>query len=738
MSKVLQLATTGPGSSGTAGRSLNAAGPLLESAGRKIQQLHLDRLAVVYVRQSTQKQVLENRESTELQYALARRAQAYGWPEDRVLIIDDDLGQSGRTAENRLGFQRLLAEVGLNHVGLVLGIEMSRLARSCKDWYQLLELCALFDALLADQDGLYDPSDYNDRLLLGLKGTMSEAELHILRNRMQEGLRNKARRGDLFLRLPVGYVFGPSGEVTLDPDEQTRALVRLLFDKFDAIGTGRGVSQYLRRQQIQFPFVSYAGPNKGQVVWRLPSAATVYSILHHPFYAGAYAYGRRQVDPRRKLPGQPHSGRISFSMPDWEVLLRDRLPAYITWEKYLANQELLSQNQSLPGTRGAPRQGATLLSGLIRCGVCDWRMQVVYHTISGVATYHCPSLDRDGDHTQCQNVAAHALDDLVSRLVLKAVEPASLSLSLRAAEDLERERERQHGQWHQQLERAQYHVQRAKRQYDAVDPDNRLVARELEKQWEQAMRDQRRVQEQVDRLQTEQPAQLSAAEREQILTLASDLPALWNASGVTPADRQMVIRCLVERIVVKVQGNTEFVDVEVHWTGGFVSCHETRRPVGRYDLLRDYDRLKARLIELRREGKTKQQIAEHLNREGFYPPRQDHPFTAPMVCTLLCRWGLSSARADSIASAHILRPHESWLQELSRELRIPHSVLAKWCCRGWVHARKVMITRCRWIVWADDAEKQRLRQLHATRRLGPTRRYPPELTNLGPRPDDNG
>ena len=713
------------------------AGCVIVDGSRKIQTKHLDRLAVVYVRQSTAKQVLENRESTALQYGLAQRAKAYGWPEDRVLIIDDDLGQSGRTAENRLGFQRLLAEVGLDHVGLVLGIEMSRLARSCKDWYQLLELCAVFNALLADQDGLYDPSDYNDRLLLGLKGTMSEAELHILKNRMHLGLRNKALRGELLTRLPPGFVFDSEGEVKLDPDEQTRSLIEMIFDKFDELGTGRGVSQYLRRHHIRLPFIGYTKPNKGQVEWREPSVATLYAILRHPNYAGAYVYGRRQMDLRRKALGQPASGRISRSPDEWLVLLKDRLPAYISWDRFLANQQRLSDNCSQPNTPGVPRGGPTLCSGLVRCGRCGWRMRVLYHAYSNHPTYHCHSQETDGDYTQCQNIAAGVVDELISRQVLQAVEPAALALSLQAAEDIERERQRVQRHAQQELERSQYRAQRAKRQYDAVDPENRLVARELESQWELSIRDQRRAQEQLDRLRVDLPEKLSAEERQQIERLAHDLPTLWNDPNVTPEDRQVVIRALIELVVINVQGRSEFTDITIHWAGGFQSHHEIRRPVGQYTQLRDYDRLKQRITDLRLAGKSKREIAEHLNREGFYPPRQAHQFSEIIVGAILIRIGLVGERVDSVANAHLLQANEYWMRDLAHELNIPQPRLSSWCRRRWIRARKVTITRARWIIWADEDEKRRLRNLYRARRLGPTRHYTPELTCPKTKPDNN-
>jgi DNA invertase Pin-like site-specific DNA recombinase len=360
----------------------------------KVHPRHLERLAVVYVRQSTVQQVLEHRESTALQYALQARAVQWGWPPDRVLLIDEDLGCSGASAEGRAGFQRLLAEVSLGHVGVVLGIEMSRLARSCRDWHQLLELCALFDTLLADADGLYDPRNYNDRLLLGLKGTISEAELHVLRQRMHEGRLNKARRGELFNHPPMGYVRTPGGELALDPDQQAQSVMRLIFEKFDELGTLNALLRYLVRQQIRLPVRPHFGAERGQLQWRRPNRQTLRNVLHHPIYAGAYTWGRRPTDPRCKVPGRTGTGRKVAAAEACQVLLKDRCPAYITWQQYEANRRRLAENQNRADAKGAPRQGPSLLAGLLKCGQCGRRMTVQYSGGSNGLRYCCTRTTR--------------------------------------------------------------------------------------------------------------------------------------------------------------------------------------------------------------------------------------------------------------------------------------------------------------------------------------------------------
>src|SRR5438067_3540779 len=400
----------------------NPRGGALRS--EKVMPWHRDRLAVVYVRQSTAQQVLDHQESSRLQYGLVDRAQALGWAADRVPVIDEDLGRSGTRADERAGFQRLVSEVSLDHVGLILGLEMSRLARSNKDWYQLLELCAWFRTLSADLDGVYDPVQYNDRLLLGLKGTLSEAELHVLKQRMHEGRRNEARRGELRFALPIGYVWGPDGAIRFDPDEQVQAVVRLVFRQFAELGTLHGVLRYLADHQIQLGVRVREGPGKGDLVWRRPNRMTLQLLLKHPLYAGAYVYGRRQADPRRRRAGQTRSGRVVMAREDWLAFVPDQAPAYIAWEQYERNQAQLAANRARTESRGAVRSGRALLAGLVRCGRCGPRLIVRYESARADPTYVCARHASDYGAPHCPQVPASPLDAFVSRHVLAALEPA--------------------------------------------------------------------------------------------------------------------------------------------------------------------------------------------------------------------------------------------------------------------------------------------------------------------------
>lgn len=677
----------------------------------KVGASHLDRLALVYVRQSTIQQVERHQESTRLQYNLVERAVQLGWSPQQVQVIDDDLGKSGATAEGRPGFQRLVAEVSLNHVGIVLGLEMSRLARSCRDWHQLLEVCAVFGTLIGDLDGVYDPTIYNDRLLLGLKGTMSEAELHVIKQRMLQGKLAKARRGELGMLLPMGYMRRPSGEVVKDPDEQAQITIVLVFEQFERLGTLAGVLRYLVTHDVRMPYRVASGPSKGELEWRRPNRVTLSNLLHNPTYAGAYVYGRRPTDPRRKQPGRPSTGRTVAKPDEWEVLLKDQLPAYISWEQYERNIRQLEANTA--SAAGVTRKGPSLLSGLLICGRCGLRMTVQYTNDGDGLRYSCNRMAVDYGEPLCQSLTGNQLDELASKLVLRAMEPASLEVSLKVAEDVESERARLHSHWEKRLERAHYETERAFRQYNAAEPENRLVARSLERRWEKALADEEALKTEYTRYISSQPPTLSIQEREAIRELASDIPTLWHAPTTTTAERQTIIRQLVERVVVMVQGESEKVDVEVHWAGGHRTGTTMVRRVARLDQLSYYDDLLGRVAALHEEGKQASEIAAQLNVEGWRPAKRRQTFNVAMVRTLLSRQGLTrrTCRRTSQGPARTGRPQDEWtLRDLARELNMPEVTLYSWLRKGVLDARRDETDpRSVWLVRADADELERLR-----------------------------
>jgi DNA invertase Pin-like site-specific DNA recombinase len=631
-------------------------------AGIRRQNLsrHLERLAVVYVRQSTPQQVLDHQESTQVQYGLVRRAIELGWSEARVLVIDDDLGQSGATAEGRQGFQRLVAEVGLDHVGLVLGVDMSRLARSSKDWHQLLAMCALCGTLIADLDGIYDPSQYNDRLLFGLKGTMSEAELHILKQRMHQGKLQKARRGELRFSLPIGSVRDATDEISVDPDAHVQHVVRLLFRKFDEIGTLHGLLRYLVQQGIALGVRVRTGPAQGGLEWRRPNRMTLQNVLKNPMDAGAYTYGRRQGDGRNKQPGRPRTGRVTRLRPDYHVLIHNHHPADITWEHYERTLSRLEATRAHADTLGAVRDGASLLAGLVRCGTCGHRMQVRYGGPANAHGYVCNRLAADSGDTLCGYLPGASLDPFVSQWVLTALEPATLTLSLEATTRLEQERQEMDQLWQQRLERAEYEAERAARHSRLVAPENRLVARQLAKDWEERLTAHRQLQEDYQRFVHTQPHILSPAEREAIEQLAHTIPALWEAATTTMADRKEIVRQIIQRVVITPEGKSERVQVTIEWFGGYTTSGIVIRPINRLENLRRYPELCERLETLSAQGCRTSEITHVLAQAGFRSPRQAQPFTQQTVRELRQRLGLRQARPRPRPP---VSQHEWWLSE---------------------------------------------------------------------------
>jgi len=669
-----------------------------------------------------------NKESAEVQAGFRHRAIGWGWPADRVIVVTDDQAQSGTTAQGRRGFQWLLTEVNLDHVGIILGFQVSRLSRANSDWYHLLERCVVFHTLLADQDGIYDPTLYNDRLLLGLKGTMSEAELHFMQQRLYHGRLNKARRGALFTKVPIGYVRISGDGIALDPDEQVQHVVRLIFDKFDELGSVGAVLRYLVRYDIKLGVRVQNRPDAGRLDWHPALRSTLNTLLLRPIYAGCYVFGFSRGEPRRKKPGVPHSGRVRVEPLNWEVMIPDKVPAYITWERFLANQKRLAANRCLPTARGVPRSGSSLLSGLVYCGRCGRRMQVAYHTKTEPVRYWCNTRSAAYAEPTCQSLAGGPLEALVTEEVLQALEPAKLELSFQAVADLDRERQRLDEHWQQRLERAQIETQRAARQYNAVEPEDRLVARELERRWEQALREQRGLEEQYDRFLADTPRKPMASERQRIEEWSADLPGLWHAPSTTIQDRKTIVRCLVERIIVAVRGQSEWVDVTIRWAGGLETQYEVCRPVKKYEQLSKFKALRDRTVELRRTGATADKIAECLNQEGFHPPRGATRFHGHTIHQFLSRLGISVSGMTSRIKPEDLRRHEWRLSDLARELGMPINTLRTWRYRGWVLGRKSGEIRGAWILWADTNELKRLHRLRAWHRGGYNQTRPTSLT----------
>ena len=545
---------------------------------------------------------------------------------------------------------------------------------------------------------------------------MSEAELYLIRQRMLSGKLAKAERGELAVPLPIGYARRPSGEVILDPDEQAQHVVRLVFGAFRRLGTLNSVLRYLVGREVQLPVRVHSGPVKGELEWRRPTRETLQNMLHNPAYAGYYAYGRRQVEPRRKIPGRPDTGRVVKDSGEWLVLLPGRLPAYITPEEYEANVARMAANRQTAAAPGAPRDGSALLSGLLRCGRCGGhRMTVSYHDASARSAYGytCGFYQVNyGTGGRCQHISGAALDDYVAGRVLDAVAPAALEVSMAAAVQAEDERATLDKLWRQRLERAHYAASRARRQYQLAEPENRLVARQLEADWEAALAETARLEADYQRFAEEQPTALTAAERAAIQALAADIPQVWHAPTTTHADRKELLRILIEDITVAVAGNSELVDVTITWAGGPQTTGQAVRPVARLDQLSYYPALLARVTELAEAGQNNPQIAEVLNAEGFRPPKRTSRFTGGQVRTLITQRGIRSQRKGRPAVLTSLPPGQWSVPGLAAELGMPTATIYNWIYRGWVTARHAPGSK-NWIITANAAQMQQLRERRA-------------------------
>ncbi len=496
----------------------------------KILPAHRERLALIYVRQSTLTQVRYHTGSTARQYDLTERAVALGWSRDQIRVVDQDQAHSGATAIGRDGFQWLVAEVGLGHAGAVFSLEASRLARSCSDWYRLLEICALTNTLVIDEEGVYDPTDYNDRLLLGFKGAMSEAELHWLRQRMQGGTLAKAQQGQLRFPLPMGLVHDPLGHIVLDPDEQVQHAVRLIFTLFEHHGSAMAVLRHFSSEGLRFPRRCREPGRQGELSWEPLQHGRVLSILHNPLYAGAYVFGRRQQTRVQSADGLAVKVQVhQRKRADWPIVLKEAHPGYISWDQFLRNQARLDSNRTcrFDEQPGAVREGGALLQGIVICGKCGRRMQVKYLADGVTPGYECNVAHLHLGVNRCQSVRGDGVDAAVAASFLEALQPAHLEVSLAALDQVEAHAREVDRQWQLQVERARYEADLARRRFMAVEPENRLVARTLEREWNAKLQE-------VDRLEreyAERPrpylAPLSAEERQRIVALAQDVPALW-------------------------------------------------------------------------------------------------------------------------------------------------------------------------------------------------------------------
>ena len=667
----------------------------------QITERQRSRLALVYVRQSSLHQVLHHQESQRRQRHFVERATQLGWAPDRVQIVDDDLGQSGSRSGERLGFQEMVSRTALGKIGLILAVEVSRLARSNRDWYHLLDVCAITGTLIGDEEALYDPNSYNDRLLLGLKGTMSEAELHLIRQRLVEATRAKARRGELRRKLPPGYQWDELGRVQKDPDEQVRGALARVFETFARVGTVHQTHLYLVEERIEVP-VRAAG---GKLVWRLPTYPHLRRLLTNPVYAGAYIYGRRQVEESLDEGFKPRKRVKEVKPEQWHALLKNHHEGYISWEQYERNRQRIRENHTPPEGAGPPREGACLLQGLVLCGRCGRSMRIRYGKVEGQARFCCTKAREQSGAPVCQSFGAGRLERAVEELLLASLAPLGMEAMVRTAQLHAQDNQTQRAQWEQQIERARYEVQLAQRQYEAVDPQNRLVARELERRFEQALAKLETVTANATARLQRLEAPLSQAEAQQLKAYAAEVGQLWRAPGTRAQERKRITRCLLERVVVLAAPGAERLQAQVHWKGGEQTQIEVARgKTGLHRYVSDPE-----LVELVRtlaREFSDDQIARILSRKRLQTPK-GHAFKPYHVSNVRHSYGIAKGPCIPVQAEDVYTAEEA-----AELLGVHRSTVTRWVEVGLLRGRQIT-DAAPWRIQVRPADVARLKPTDA-------------------------
>ena len=638
----------------------------------KVQADHLRRDAYLYIRQSTLRQVVEHAESTQRQYGLRQRAVALGWPADRVTVIDEDQGQSAAGTVDRAGFQRLVGEVGTGRAGIVMGLEVSRLARSSTEWHRLLEICALTNTLILDEDGIYDPAHFNDRLLLGLKGTMSEAELHVLRARLRGGVQNKARRGELKMLLPTGLVYDAADRVVRDPERRVQATVRLFFLTFRRTGSASATVKHFRDREILFPTQLRTGAKKGEIIFEPLEHTRALRMLHNPRYAGAFAFGRTRTRLR------PEGGRQQTQLPreEWQVLIPEAHEGYISWAQYEENVAVLGENARAHGEdrrRSPPREGPALLQGILMCGRCGRRMTVRYNLPSSgpAPMYVCQRARIARGEPVCQVVSGTGVDEAVGQLLVELVTPLTLEVALDVGEELRRRVEEVDRLRRQHVEQARYEAELAERRYRRVDPDHRLVADALEADWNARLRALADAQRRYEEESRHDTGALDEDRRGQILALATDFPRLWKDPATPARERKRMVRLLLEDVTLI---KNQEITAHLRFRGGATRTLTLPLPLSAADLRRTEQAVVRRVDELL-DHHTEDMIAEILNAEGLRTGT-GLPFTLLRVARVRAAYSLKP-RYERLREGGLLT-----LNEMAEALEVSPCTVKNWRSAG--------------------------------------------------------
>jgi DNA invertase Pin-like site-specific DNA recombinase len=650
----------------------------------KIQPQHTTKLAYIYLRQSTLGQVRFNQESTQRQYALQDKAQQMGWLDSHIKILDGDLGKSGAHAHQREDFKLLVADVSMGKVGAVFALEASRLSRSCTDWHRLLELCALTQTLIIDEDGCYNPADFNDQLLLGLKGTMSQAELHFIRARLQGGKINKAKKGELKFPLPVGFCYDSENRIALDPDEQVRNAVQLVFRAFKETGSAYGVVHYFRKHNLTFPKRAYGGIWKGKLVWGTLTHTRALAILKNPSYAGVYVYGRYQYQKTLSPTGQLKTTMVCLPMEAWGIVIRGHHEAYLSWEDYLAHQEMLKANRTNEEVNALPtaaREGLALLQGLLICGNCGHRLTVRYKGNQGIyPTYECSWKRREGlATTSCLAARGNLIDETVTKKMLAVMKPKHITIATQAFEEVVQRHQLLDKQWQMKIERAEYEAQLAQRSYEEVDPANRLVAATLEKRWDETLSTLNEIKGQYEVYKQKNTLALAQQQKSNLLALAKDLPHLWRLPSTCAKDRKRILRLLINDITVEKNNAEQKIILHIRWQGGATEDMTLPLPQKSCDRWRHSHELVDKVKTLA-ATMTDEQIVTQLNQEGL-KTNKGNSFTLHSI-----RW---IRFKHNIPSVRLQKPDELSINQVAQKFNVSHHVVRYWIERDMIKARKV-------------------------------------------------
>lgn len=630
-------------------------------------------------------QVRLNQESTERQYRLQEKARQMGWFQSAIKILDGDLGISGSQASNREDFKMLVADVSMGKVGAVFVLEASRLSRSCSDWHRLVELCALTDTLIIDEDGCYNPTDFNDQLLLGLKGTMSQAELHLIRARLLGGKINKAKKGELKFILPVGFCHDEEGNVKFDDDEQVRSVIQLLFKIFKEKGSVYGVARHFSQHKIQFPKRAYWGIYKGKLIWGRLTYSRACAILENPCYAGAYVYGRYKGQKKLSSTGLVQKTTVRLPMETWHTIIKDHHEGYISWQEYITNREMIAKNNSCKEDNMLPtavREGLGLLQGLLICGYCGYRLTVRYKSRKGILPfYHCNwKGDKEVEKKSCFFVHGNPLDEAVVKRALAVIEPAQIEIAIKAFEELEQRGHMLDKKWQMQIERANYEVQLAQRRYEEVDPSNRLVAATLEKRWDEALTLLEEAQAQYAEHKKKNVLIATKQQKEQVMALARDLPRLWNAESTSAKDRKRILRLLIKDITVKKLRNEQKAVLHIRWQTNATDDLEVQLPQKSYDIWRHSEDIINRVRQLS-VTMTDAQIANLFNQEGLMT-NKGYPFTFKTI-----GWIRSKYKIPALCT-HKLEGELS-VEQVAEKFNVSNHVVYYWAKCKIINARRV-------------------------------------------------